>query len=123
MVFSRTGVRLLPSNDERGSGVDLDAPVRRHRPPRLRIGAMALVISAVAFACTGEEFDPAGDAELGIREQIQVELGLESEVTCEEPETTAVGTRFRCHADAEDGTEYDFTAQILEGGVIGTQLD
>jgi hypothetical protein len=106
-----------------GSDGELVTPLHRRRPPRLRIGAMALAISAVAFACTGEDFDPSGDAELGIREQIQVELGLESEVTCEEPESTAVGTRFRCRADAEDGTEYDFTAQILEGDVIGTQLD
>lgn len=123
MQFTSPGSPGGRRGSDPGPEVDLGVTLRRVWAPRLRVGAVALAIAAVAFACTGEEFDPAGDAELGIREQIQVELGLESEVTCDEPESTAVGTRFRCRADAEDGTEYDFTAQILDGGVIGTQLD
>lgn len=82
-------------------------------------GASALLL----FACGSEdEFDPAGSAERGIYEQIYTELEMESEVTCQEPASLAVGTTFRCTADAEDGTSYEFVAEILANEVIGTKL-
>lgn len=79
-------------------------------------------LGGTAHACSGDDFDPAGAAERGIRDQIFVELDLDSEVVCEEPASEAVGTEFACHAEAEDGTAYDFVARILEDQVIGTRL-
>lgn len=101
---------------------------RRRRAPRrgagLRAAALGACFGLALFACGGDdEFDPAGGAERGIYEQIYTELELESEVTCQEPTSTVVGTTFSCHAEAEDGTKYDFTAEILENRVIGTKLD
>ncbi len=88
-----------------------------------RIAAMAGLLVLGLLACSEDRFDPTGTAERGIRDQIAVELGLSSEVRCDAPADTEVGTTFRCRADAEDGTVYDFVAQILDDEVIGTSLD
>ncbi len=84
------------------------------------VGILAITLNA----CSGEdEFDPAGSAERGIREQVLVELGLDSEVVCAEPATTDVGSSFECVATDEDGKIYTFVAKILPDEVIGTRLD
>lgn len=98
--------------------------INRTRSIRRRIVAVGLVaaVGGTLHACSEDRFDPAGAAERGIRDQILVELELESEVTCEEPTSLAVGTEFACHAEAEDGTAYDFVARILDDEIIGTRL-
>ncbi|MEZ5222737.1 MAG: DUF4333 domain-containing protein [Ilumatobacteraceae bacterium] len=93
-------------------------------PKSPRIVLLLAVAGAAAITSCGEDaFDPASQAERGIRDQILVELELESEVSCTDPADTVVGTTFHCHADAEDGTTYDFTATILPDEYIGTSLD
>lgn len=92
------------------------------KSPRIVL-LLAVVGAAVITSCGEDRFDPAAQAERGIRDQILVELELESEVSCTDPADTVVGTTFHCHADAEDGTTYDFTATILPDEYIGTSLD
>jgi hypothetical protein len=82
------------------------------------------VIAAVVSGCGGDDpFDPSGSAEIGIHDQIMVELELDSEVECAEPATTDVGATFECLATDEEGKSYTFVAKILPDEVIGTRLD
>lgn len=88
-----------------------------------RIAAMAGLLVLGVVACSESTFDPAATAEQGIRDQIAVELGIGSDVACDAPTGSEVGTTFRCRADAEDGTSYEFVAEILDGEVVATSLD
>jgi hypothetical protein len=95
----------------------------------MAITRIGIVLGAVGFfavsmiGCGSDEFDPSGSAEIGIHDQIELELDLDSEVTCTEPPTTDVGATFECLATDEEGKSYTFVAEILPDEVIGTRLD
>jgi hypothetical protein len=96
--------------------------IRRVRRTWGRVGSVA-VVAVVMSGCGGEDpFDPSGSAEIGIHDQIFVELELDSEVDCAEPATTDVGATFECIATDEEGKRYTFVAEILPDEVIGTRL-
>ena len=97
-----------------------------------RIGSSRIGIVVGSFGifgvsligCGGDDvFDPSGSAEIGIHDQIELELDLDSEVACSEPPTTDVGATFECVATDEEGKSYTFVAEILPDEVIGTRLD
>ncbi len=92
---------------------------------RIGIVVGAVGICAVSLIGCGSDdvFDPSGSAEIGIRDQIELELDLDSEVTCTEPPTADVGVTFECVATDEEGKSYTFVAEILPDEVIGTRLD
>ena len=82
------------------------------------------IFAVSIIGCGGDdEFDPSGSAEIGIHDQIMVELQLDSDVACTEPATTDVGATFECIATDEEGKTYTFVAEILPDEVIGTRLD
>ena len=88
------------------------------------VAASTVALLALPLACADDDaFDPSGSAEQGIHDQVLVELGLESEVVCDEPATTDVGAIFDCTATDVDGKVYTFVAEIFPDQVIGTRLD
>ncbi len=89
----------------------------------IALGAVGIVAVSM-IGCSGDDpFDPSGSAEIGIHDQILVELELDSDVECTEPATTDVGATFQCVATDEEGKTYTFVAEILPDEVIGTRLD
>lgn len=104
--------------------------ITRFGTPRVGISRVGVLFGAVGIfavsmiGCSGDDgFDPSGSAEIGIHDQIMVELELDSEVSCAEPATTDVGATFECIATDEEGKSYTFVAEILPDEVIGTRLD
>ena len=87
------------------------------------VGSVGILAVSVIGCSGADEFDPSGSAEIGIHDQIMVELQLDSDVACTEPATTDVGATFECIATDEEGKTYTFVAEILPDEVIGTRLD
>ncbi len=87
-----------------------------------RIASVLGLLALGVMACSEAGFDPRSVAEQGIRDQIMIELDLESEVVCTEPADTAVGTTFTCEATDADGKVYRFVAEILPDEIVGTRL-
>lgn len=52
-----------------------------------------------------------------IQREVERELGVPADVSCELPGSTAQGTTFACTAEAGDGFTYDFVAEITPDGV------
>lgn len=84
---------------------------------------LVLAVGVGAASCADPPPDFAQLAESAITDQITLELGLDSEATCAEPASTAVGTTFTCAAVAADDTRYHFVAEIADGEVVVVHLD
>lgn len=72
------------------------------------LAAMVLLLTA----CSPDEADFQKRAAQFISDEISEQLELDSEVDCEAPASTDVGTTFTCTAKAADGTRYQYTAEI-----------
>eukprot|EP01041_Mallomonas_annulata_P023886 gene23886-44494_t len=108
----------VPSGDLTPSARRPDlVPALRVHGQRHRVGIVVGSIGIFAVSmigCGGDDvFDPSGSAEIGIHDQIELELDLDSEVVCTEPPTTDVGATFECVATDEAGKSYTFVAEIL----------
>ncbi len=88
------------------------------------LAAAAIAASALTMVGCSDPapYDPVADAEKAITDQISVELGLTSTVTCEAPPDIVVGTSFGCTATVSDGTKLTFTATIAAGNTVTTAM-
>jgi hypothetical protein len=76
------------------------------------IAAVLAATGLLVMGCSPDEGDFQQRAEEFVSDQIFEELDLDSEVTCEAPASTDVGTTFTCSAKAADGTRYEYLAEI-----------
>ena len=75
--------------------------------------AAALAATGLLVAgCSPDEGDFQQRAAEFVSDQIQEQLDLDSEVDCEAPASTDIGTAFTCSAKAADGTRYEYVAEI-----------
>lgn len=76
------------------------------------IAAALAVTALIVTACSPDEADFQKKAAEVVSDEIRQQLDLDSEVDCEAPASTDVGTKFTCTAKAADGTRYTFNAEI-----------
>lgn len=76
------------------------------------IAAVLAATGLLVAGCSPDEGDFQQRAEEFVSDQIQEQLDLDSEVDCEAPESTDIGTTFTCSAKAADGTRYEYVAEI-----------
>ena len=76
----------------------------------IALGATTLTLTA----CSAGKTDFKKTAESVIVKEWKKQLGTDIKATCEEPTSTAVGTKFSCTGTTDDGQEAQFEAEITK---------
>jgi hypothetical protein len=79
---------------------------------RTMVAAALAATGLLLVGCSPNEGDFQQKAAEVVGDEIRQQLDLDSEVDCEAPSSTDVGTTFTCTAKAADGTRYEFIAEI-----------
>jgi len=77
---------------------------------RLMVGV--IVLAGVLGACSNDEADYKEAAEKFIEDELEEKQGIEAEASCDEPDSTDVGTTFSCTASADGIDDLFFVAEI-----------
>ena len=77
--------------------------------------AGVITSGALLSACSADETDFKQTAEKVISTEWKKQFDEDlTDVKCDDPPSTSVGTNFDCFATGPDGTEYSFTATITK---------
>jgi hypothetical protein len=81
------------------------------RLKRMAVGVIAL--GGVLVACSASETDFKEAAEKDLREAVEEVIDGDTEVECEEPESTDEGAQFDCTGTDGEGTEFTGIGTII----------